>query len=94
MFRNQFNNLAGMMTLGYFVHNVAISIVKDNKVQENNLRDVFVGYFMAFLSYSLVGSLGYLGFSGAVFKISVRETQTLLYMFKATDILAFVVRIL
>ena len=94
MFRNQFNNLAGMMTLGYFIHNVAISIVKENRHPENNLRDVFIGYLLVFLSYSLVGTLGYLGFSGYIFQVNVRDTQNLLYMFTATDILAFVVRIM
>ncbi|CAI2365038.1 unnamed protein product [Moneuplotes crassus] len=94
LFRNKFNNLAGMMTLGYYIHNVCISIVKENKHPENNTRDVFIGYFLVFLSYSLVGSLGYLGFSGYTFKANIRETENLLYMFSATDMLAFVIRII
>lgn len=93
LFRSQFNSLAGMMTLGYYLHNIGLSITKDSRYPENNIRDLFIGYLMVFLSYCLVGSLGYLGFSGYVFKVSIRETQNLLYMFKATDVLAFIVRV-
>lgn len=93
LFRNQFSSLAGMMTLGYFLHNISLSIVKENRNPENNLRDVFIGYLLVFLSYSLIGSLGYLGFSGAFFSVSIRTTQNLLYMFDATDVLAFLIRI-
>lgn len=81
------------MTLGFYAHNIALSITKDSRNPEHNIRDVFIGYFMVFLSYCLVGSLGYLGFTGYSFKVSIRETQNLLYMFSATDVLAFIVRI-
>lgn len=60
--RTSFSSLAGMMTLGYYLHHVSLSIIKDNANPENNTRDVFLGYFMVFLSYSLVGSIGYIGF--------------------------------
>lgn len=93
LFRSSFNSLAGMMTLGYYLHNIGLSITKDSARPENNTRDVFIGYFMVFLSYSLVGTLGYLGFSGYLFKEDIRSTQNLLYMFKATDVLAFLVRV-
>jgi sodium-coupled neutral amino acid transporter 9 len=93
LFRNKFSSLAGMMSLGYFLHNISLSIVRENRYPENNQRDLFMGYFLVFLSNCLVGTLGYLGFSGASFTISIRDTQNLLYMFKATDILAFLIRI-
>jgi sodium-coupled neutral amino acid transporter 9 len=93
LFRSQFSSLAGMMTLGYFLHNISLSIVKENRHPEHNQRDVFIGYFLVFLSYSFVGTLGYLGFSGTTFDENIRNTQNLLYMFKSTDILAFLVRI-
>ena len=93
LFKSSFNSLAGMMTLGYYLHGIGLSITKETEHPENNIRDVFIGYFMVFLSYTLVGSLGYLGFSGSLFKLDIWNTQNLLYMFKATDILAFIVRV-
>ena len=93
LFRSSFNSLAGMMTLGYYLHNIALSITKENANPKNNTRDVFLGYFMVFLSYSLVGTLGYLGFSGYKFDKDIRETQNLLLMFEATYVPAFLVRI-
>jgi solute carrier family 38 (sodium-coupled neutral amino acid transporter), member 9 len=93
LMRMQFNSLAGMMTLGYYIHNISINIVKENRHPENNIRDIFIGYLLVFLSYSSVGTLGYIGFSGSTFKLNIRTTENLLYMFKATDILAFIVRV-
>jgi sodium-coupled neutral amino acid transporter 9 len=48
LFRSQFSSLAGMMTLGYFLHNISLSIVKENRNPEHNQRDVFIGYFLVF----------------------------------------------
>lgn len=31
------------------------------------MRDVFIGYFMVFISYVIVGFLGYIGFSSDIF---------------------------
>lgn len=31
------------------------------------MRDVFIGYFMVFFSYVIVGFLGYMGFSSDIF---------------------------
>ena len=56
LFKTSFNSLAGMMTLGYYLHGIALSIVKETKNPEKNIRDVFIGYFMVFLSYTLVGT--------------------------------------
>lgn len=59
--------ISGILSAGYFLHTMSIPIVKNNAKQENNMRDVFVGYFMVFISYVIVGFLGYIGFSSDIF---------------------------
>jgi len=56
--------LAGNLSLGYFTHAFILPIIKNNEKQENNRRDLFIGYLMAFFTYLLIGILGYIGFSG------------------------------
>lgn len=68
MFNNNFGPLSGMMCLGYYLHNCVIPILRNAKNPEKNSRDMFIGYFLVFLSYILVGIAGYIGFSGAYFE--------------------------
>jgi hypothetical protein len=42
--------------------------VKSSANPEKVKRDVFLGYFMVFMSFILVGCMGYFGFNGAKFK--------------------------
>ena len=37
MYKNSFPSLSGMMALGLFIHNAIITIMKNNKYQENNV---------------------------------------------------------
>lgn len=56
-----------MMCLGYYLHNCVIPILRNAKDPSNNKRDMFIGYFLVFISYVLVGIAGYIGFSGKIF---------------------------
>lgn len=94
LFNLQFSSLCGMLSLGYFIHNISPALVKNAKHPENNIRDVALGYLLTFLTYSLVGVLGYLGFSGSLFPPGQLEvTQNALNLFHPTNVLAFIVRI-
>ncbi len=64
---NNFSTLAGMLGIGYFLHTVSIPIVRNNKNQENNERDVTIGYMLVAGTYVIVGVMGYFGFMGAFF---------------------------
>ena len=55
----------GQMNAGFYFHNLAIPILKNSENKANNSRDVFIGYFLAFLSYLACGLIGYIGFSGS-----------------------------
>lgn len=87
----KFPSLAGMMCLGFYLHNCVLPIIRNSKNPEKNSRDVFIGYSMVFISYICVGVLGYIGFSGSKFKEYIEENSLL--MFPATNVLAFIVRL-
>ena len=95
LFKSNFAPLAGMSTLGFCLHNVSLPILKNNKDKENNFRDLFLGYFMTFCFYVVVGWLGYLGFSGALFydSVGIEKAQNCLNLFPPKHIAAFAVRV-
>lgn len=59
--------MAGALGIGYFLHTVSIPIVKNNEKQENNERDVFLGYLLVGFTYIFVGVFGSIGFYGVYF---------------------------
>lgn len=59
--------LAGTLSLGYFSHSFVLPLMKNNEKQENNKRDLFLGYLLVMLTYIIVGISGYIGFSGSYF---------------------------
>jgi len=68
LFSEQFSPLAGVLCAGYFIHNCSLPILRSGKKPENQVRNLFFGYLLTFLSYATVGSLGYVGFLGVGFK--------------------------
>lgn len=56
--------LCGNLTLGYFSHTFCLPIMKNNKNQKNNTRDLLFGYLLVALTFFVVGVCGYIGFSG------------------------------
>lgn len=54
----------GMMSGGFYLHNISIPILKNAANPKNNVRDVFIGYTLAFISYLCCGVLGYIGYIG------------------------------
>ena len=67
LFNTDFSPLAGTLGIGYFLHTVSLPIIKNNAKQENNERDVFLGYLLVGLSYISVGIMGSIGFIGTYF---------------------------
>jgi hypothetical protein len=55
--------LLGILTASYFSHSFILPIMKNNENPKNNKRDLFVGYFLVYITYLLVGIVGYIGFS-------------------------------
>lgn len=68
MFNLNFAPLAGDLCTGYFLHTCSLSVLRSSKNPEKNGRDLFLGYFLVFISYSIVGLFGYIGFMGYNFR--------------------------
>ena len=58
----------GILGGGFYCHNITLSIVRGSRNPENNVRDVFLGYFATFITYVVCGSAGYYGFLGSKFE--------------------------
>lgn len=103
LFNTNYGPLAGVYCCGYFLHVSALPMLKKNRVQANNERDINVGYSLVCLSYLAAGIIGYFGFAGQSFADKQNEyfkqsgdgmTQNCLYMFSSTNGIAFVMRFL
>ena len=68
MFNMNFSPLLGILCTGYFLHTCSLPIVRSSKNPEKISRDMFIGYLLVFISYAVVGTLGYIGFIGTYFK--------------------------
>jgi amino acid permease len=68
LFGPDISKLAGMLSLGYFSHSIILPILKTNEKQENNRRDILIGYLLVCFTYIFIGITGYIGFSGKEFK--------------------------
>jgi sodium-coupled neutral amino acid transporter 9 len=58
----KFYYLAGLLLLSFFIHNCVLSLVKQNKNQKNNARDLGIAYLLTGFCYSLVGGVVYLAY--------------------------------
>lgn len=102
MFKNNFTPLAGVLGVGYFLHPVSVPIIRNNKIQANNERDLFWGYTLVFLSYTIIGISGYIGFSGVYFADYAKTAtgdnrpiaQNCTQMFALTSVAAFFLRLI
>ncbi|TWW66834.1 Sodium-coupled neutral amino acid transporter 9 [Takifugu flavidus] len=61
-FRSLFPQLTGVLTLAFFIHNCIITLMKSNRHQENNVRDLSVAYLLVGLTYLYVGVLIFAAF--------------------------------
>jgi hypothetical protein len=68
LFNTNFSPLAGILCTGYFLHTCSLPIIRVSKNPEKKGRDLFYGYLLVFISYAIVGVLGYIGFIGYSFK--------------------------
>lgn len=82
------------MGLGYYLHNCSLPIVRAAKNPEKSHRDVFIGYLLVFLTYAVLGTLGYIGFTGYKFESYKGEIdQNCLNMFNYAEVGAFILRL-
>lgn len=77
MFSTPIAPLMGILGGGFYFHNISLSVCRNSRNPENNVRDVFLGYFATFLTYVLCGVLGCYGFLGSDFKTKLENPDDL-----------------
>ncbi|KAI5774589.1 SLC38A9 [Gulo gulo luscus] len=90
--RFQFPQLTGVLTLAFFIHNCIITLLKNNRNQENNVRDLSIAYMLVTLTYLYIGVLVFASFPSPPLTKDCIE-QNFLDNFPSSDILSFVARI-
>ena len=75
MFSKGYGPLMGILGGGFYCHNITLSIVRGARNPENNVRDVFLGYFATFITYVVCGAAGYYGFLGSKFENKLYPTN-------------------
>lgn len=64
IFTTEFANLCGVFALSFFIHNIIIPIMKNNKDEKKNSRDVILGYIMTGCVYAIIGVFGTFAIAG------------------------------
>ncbi|XP_059394858.1 neutral amino acid transporter 9-like [Carassius carassius] len=90
-FRSLFPQLSGVLTLAFFIHNCIITLMKTNKHQENNVRDLSLAYLLVGLTYLYVGVLIFAAFPSPPLSKDCIEPN-FLDNFPSSDVLVFVAR--
>lgn len=90
-FRSLFPQFTGVLTLAFFIHNCVITLLKNNKNQENNVRDLSVAYLLVGLTYLYVGILIFAVFPSPPLSKDCIEPN-FLDNFPSSDILVFIAR--
>ncbi|KAK9751239.1 ATP-NAD kinase N-terminal domain [Popillia japonica] len=57
-----FQALSGMLALSYFIHNIIVSVMRSNRQQQHNVRDLSIAYCLVLFTYVFVGVLFYVSF--------------------------------
>ena len=59
LFKSSFMALCGTLSLAYFIHNCIITIMKSNRHQENNVRDLTFAFMLVAFTYIPIGVIFY-----------------------------------
>lgn len=88
-FKGTFPTLTGISALAYFVQNCCVSICRNQKCPENNVRDLTIAYILVAATYIFVGVMFYISFPMS--KDCIEDN--LLNNMADTYVLAFVARV-
>lgn len=61
-FKSTFPSLTGTLALSYFIHNCIVTITKNQKCPQNNVRDLGVAYSLVGFTYTAVAVIFYTAF--------------------------------
>ncbi|XP_029432995.1 sodium-coupled neutral amino acid transporter 9 isoform X2 [Rhinatrema bivittatum] len=91
-FRLSFPQLTGVLTLAFFLHNSVITLLKNNRNQAKNVRDLSIAYFLVGLTYLYVGAMIFAAFPSPPLSKECIQ-QNFLDNFPSNDVMSFVARI-
>ena len=60
--KDTFYVLTGALCMGLFMHVAVITVTRNNRHQENNERDLTIGFILAVFTYFFIGTLIYVSF--------------------------------
>jgi len=83
----------GILGGGFYLHNMSLPIYRNSKKPENNVRDIFIGFFVVFLSYAILGIFGYIGFSSVKIFGNIDIAENFLNMFTTKNVYANIIRL-
>jgi solute carrier family 38 (sodium-coupled neutral amino acid transporter), member 9 len=89
-FSSNIPSAAGTFAISFYLHTAVAPIMKSNEKQENNKRDLFIGYFVSWLIYFFCGLVGYFGIIGR----NVEKANNLMDYFGYSSIPAFIIQII
>ena len=81
--------LSGALSLGFFCHTSILPTLKNNKNQNNNIRDLIFGYILSGITFALTGIIGYIGFSGKDFDVDFQKNWFLFFDYDNYYVLIF-----
>ncbi|XP_022255064.1 sodium-coupled neutral amino acid transporter 9-like, partial [Limulus polyphemus] len=84
-----FPALSGVSSMAFFIHNCILSLCRNQKNPENNVRDLIIAYILVCLTYFLIGFLIYVSFP--LKKLCIAEN--ILNNFSSSDLMAFLTRV-
>ncbi|KAL7847132.1 hypothetical protein SRHO_G00221120 [Serrasalmus rhombeus] len=90
-FRLLFPQLTGVLTLAFFIHNCIITLMKNNRNQENNVRDLSLAYLLVGVTYLYVGVLIFAAFPSPPLPKECLEPN-FLDNFPSSDVWVFLAR--
>lgn len=82
--------LSGMLALSFYIHNIIITIMRSNRQQDKNGRDLSIAFILVMVTYVLVGAIFYICFP--LDKHCIEDN--LLNNFDKHDVMTAVARIL
>ncbi|XP_054273752.1 sodium-coupled neutral amino acid transporter 9 homolog isoform X1 [Macrosteles quadrilineatus] len=62
LFKTSFFATSGMLAMSYFLQNIVITIMRSNRNQKNNTRDLAIAYSLGMGTYLVIGILFYASF--------------------------------
>ena len=92
LFGADYMPLMGILGGGFYFHNMSLTVVSKAEKPEHNTRNIFMGFFLVFITYSLIGVTGVYGFTGSAFSEYPVLMENCLNMFASDDKVATFIR--